>query len=208
MPGSRVSSALILAASSTPISFFCVEILLAPNHLHRGFESGQLRFEVVLVPRKVRVVVGEGVRRRRGALVPSAGHVVLEFPGNLELSLFGQTSSEAILKDILAILVQLGAPGPPKAPCLQALLALVHVTGSVERGEVANDDRPRNVRFFQGKEKGRQGSDIGCVNRQRRGVDACLPNTFIQNMRVVSVVNCGSAFSRASHLRQSYSAIQ
>ena len=30
-----------------------VEILLAPHHLHQGFELGQLRLEVVLVPREV-----------------------------------------------------------------------------------------------------------------------------------------------------------
>src|SRR5262245_2809037 len=36
-----------------------VEIFLAPNHLHGCLELGQLRFEVILVSRKVRVVVGE-----------------------------------------------------------------------------------------------------------------------------------------------------
>jgi len=68
-----------------------------------------LRFEVVLVSRKVRVVVGESVCRRHRALVPSAGHIVLEFPGNLELGFLGQTSLEGVFEDVLAILVQLDA---------------------------------------------------------------------------------------------------
>src|SRR3954468_16989920 len=52
-----------------PHFFLDVEVFLAPNHLHRSVEPGQLRFEVVLVPRKVGVVVGESVRRRHRALV-------------------------------------------------------------------------------------------------------------------------------------------
>ena len=117
-----------------PHFFLDVEIFLAPNHFDRSFEPGQLRFEVLLVPCKVRVVVGESVCRRYRAVVPSERHVVLEFLRHLELRFLRQTSSEGVFENIVAILVQLGAGLVHRRSRLQAPQALVHVIGSVERG--------------------------------------------------------------------------
>src|SRR5262245_49410920 len=86
-----------------------VEILLAPNHLHRCLEPVQLRFKVILVSRKVRVVVGERVCRRHRSLGPSSGHVVLEFARDFKMPFLGQTSHEGVLQDLAAIAVQTGA---------------------------------------------------------------------------------------------------
>jgi hypothetical protein len=65
--------------------FLDIEVFLAPDHLHGRFKPGQLRFEVILVPRKVRLIVGESVCRRHRAVAPSPRHVVPEFPRNIEL---------------------------------------------------------------------------------------------------------------------------
>ena len=185
MPGRSVSSALILLRELDPHFLLDIDILLAPNHFHRSFEPGQIRFEIFLVPRKVGVVVIEGIRRRHLAMAPSAGHVILEFAGNLELRFLGQASPEGVFENLLTIPVHVGAGLVRRRPRLQALQALVHVLGPVERREVANDDRPGDVRFFEGQEKRWQGSDIRCVDRELRCVDARLLDVFLQNMRIV-----------------------
>jgi hypothetical protein len=118
-----------------------VEVFLTPNDLHGRLEPGKLRFEVILVSRKVRVVVGERVFRRHRSLGPSSEQVVLELTRNFKMLFLGQTSREGVLQDLVAIAVQVGADLIHRRSLLQALQARVHELGPVERGEIAHDER-------------------------------------------------------------------
>src|SRR5258705_435832 len=106
-----------------------VEVFLAPNDLHGRLEPGKLRFEAILVSRKVRVVVGERVCRRHRSLGPSSEHVVLELTRNFKMLFLGQTSREGVLQDLVAIAVQVGADLIHRRSLLQALQARVHEWG-------------------------------------------------------------------------------
>ncbi|MNT30247.1 hypothetical protein D3C72_1660320 [compost metagenome] len=119
-------------------------------------------------------------------MAPSARHVVLEFAGYVELRFLGQAAPVGILENILAILVQLNTSQLGRRLRLQGLQALIHELRSVERSEVAHDDRPGNVRFFESQQKRWQRSDIRCVDRQLRRVDACLADIRFQDTGVFS----------------------
>src|SRR5215470_2320504 len=69
-----------------------IEVFLAPNDLHGRPESAKLRFEVILVSCKVRVVVGERVCRRHRSLGPPPEHIVLELTRNFKMLFLRQTS--------------------------------------------------------------------------------------------------------------------
>lgn len=55
-----------------------VDVLLAPDHPHGRLQPVEVGLGKVLVTCEIRVVVGEGICRRRAVEAPGASHVLLD----------------------------------------------------------------------------------------------------------------------------------
>ena len=82
------------------------------------------------------------------------------------------------------IAVLAGADLVHRRPRLKPLEACVHELRPVERGEIADDDRPCDIGSFHDQQERRQRTDIGCVDCELECVGPALPNMSIQNTRV------------------------